>query len=237
MSAAGPSRMYAQQAVAYSARDSMAGRQTDSTEDSPPTHTAPDLEGLCELKKKIIANPPTHCCHCNAEFTENSIVEIRDECIMAYCKKKGACGKSLVLFAGLNLTYPVYAKICPFKSLVVAASEPVVLTLPVESEAGPPITGELSQQEQVEPAIATSVFALPAQALPPGRWQEVIDVYALHNIHRPEEMCALCGKQYREHDTRPCDQNGWVETHSVQYTLPRDWPVYNSSTHSWHSIE
>lgn len=53
MSGAGPSRMYAQQAVAYSVRDSMLGAQTNSTAESPPTQNAPDIAGLCELKRSI----------------------------------------------------------------------------------------------------------------------------------------------------------------------------------------
>ena len=36
------------------------------------------------------------------------------------------------------------------------------------------------------------------------------NIYDLHGITRPEAKCKKCGKQYKDHDRREHDQNGWV---------------------------
>ena len=46
----------------------------------------------------------------------NSFVERPDNSIMAYCKTKDACGRSHVLFAGIDKTIPKYEQICIFES-------------------------------------------------------------------------------------------------------------------------
>jgi hypothetical protein len=116
--------MYAAQSAAFSARDVLLGRKTDSTSDSPPSFTSPNLEELCSLKKKVLAELPTHCIHCDAEYTKKSFVETKDGAVMAYCKQPGACGKSLVLFAGVDLSTPIYIRVCMFQKLT-QSQEPI----------------------------------------------------------------------------------------------------------------
>jgi hypothetical protein len=74
----------------------MGGRKTDSTPTEPPSYKIPDIKGLCELKKKILANLPSQCAHCGKPHKHSlgSFKERSDDEIIAYCKTKEGCGKS-----------------------------------------------------------------------------------------------------------------------------------------------
>lgn len=111
--------MYACQTAAFSFRNqhSFNSNVTDSTPTSPPTHKALDLSAICTQKWEIINNLPHNCVHCSAEFPPKSVVELKDCSIMAYCKKPGACGKSQVLFAGIELKSPIYEQVCAFQAI------------------------------------------------------------------------------------------------------------------------
>ena len=113
----GPRQMYAVQTAAFDFRRSHVGIATDSTPTSPPTRKPLDLEAIAAQKRHIVNNLPTHCSHCNAEFPPQSIVELKDGSVTAYCKKKGACGKSHVLFAGIELKQPIYEQVCVFRRI------------------------------------------------------------------------------------------------------------------------
>ena len=115
MSSSGSSMMYPQQMMAFSSRNAHMGTTTDSTAECPPSTAKPDIKALCELKKKIVGNLPTTCSHCGVALLPQSIIERHTGEVIAYCKAPGACGKSLVLFAGVDLSYPVYKRFCPFK--------------------------------------------------------------------------------------------------------------------------
>lgn len=100
--------MYMCQTVAYQARDKLGGTKTDSTLTAPPSHTPPDITALCELRKKVLSELPKTCAHCKAPLLHSigSFVERPDGSLMAYCKGKGACGRSQVLFAPFDRSVP-----------------------------------------------------------------------------------------------------------------------------------
>lgn len=201
----------------------MLGARTNSTAESPPTQDAPDIAGLCALKRQIVTNLPTACTHCGAELKKEYCVELKDdECIMAYCKTPGACGKSLVLFAGFDRTYPVYTQTCCFKRIEAAPVQPVVpapVTFTAEDAPNSPPT---NAPEMLSASILKEL----------QQEQQQLDIYALHGIERPDSKCANCGKAYSTHN-KTCDQNGWYESSRKCYKLPHDWPTYNSSTKTW----
>ena len=121
---AGPEKMYKCQQAAFDIREVMLGQPTDSTPTTPPTVPDIDLVALCRRKREIINNLPNHCIHCNAEYPKDTLgvfVELRDDSqtIMAYCRKPGACGRSRVLFAGVDLVKPIYEQVCIFSKDVV----------------------------------------------------------------------------------------------------------------------
>ncbi len=95
----------------------MGGLKTDSTPTSPPSHTIPDIKGLCDLKKKILSNLPDKCAHCGKPHKHSlgSYKERDNDEIIAYCKTKDGCGRSQILFAALDLSYPEYKQICIFE--------------------------------------------------------------------------------------------------------------------------
>lgn len=233
------SMMYQHQSLAFEARGACTSAATNSTPNSPPYQGEPDLRRLCDLKKSVIANLPTHCSHCNAPLTPNMCLELRGGEIMAYCKTKGACGKSLVLFAGVDLTYPIYEKFCPFRA-VEAGSAPQTSATPqlispdavhvdpqqpnvAEQHMFPDFSGFPETTPQSSDTIRMQVR--------PGVFRNV-DVYALHGITRPDKVCALCNQTYSAHQDR-CDQHGWKEVRREHYALPEDWPVYDSSQGTW----
>lgn len=221
----GPSRMYVQQTAAFSLRDQFLSElETDSTPESPPSFTAPNLEALADLKRQVLQNPPEKCVHCGAGLTKEMIVELKDGAIMAYCKTKGACGRSLVLFAGVDVTYPIYRKICPFEAVAPAVEAQTVFTA---AEA-------TSIEQSVNVAAMEARFnRMPLDA------QGNLDIYALHGIERPETMCKLCNQTYSAHDSsglRRCDKNGWLEAGRSKYQLPSNWPVYDPVENTWTNI-
>lgn len=227
MSAFSPTQMYAQQAVAYSSRDSLLGETTNSTPESPPTQTPPDIERLCELRRHVLRNLPTTCSHCKAEMLKDDIVDHKGS-IIAYCKTPGACGRSLVLYAGVDFSYPVYEQTCPYKYTPPAAAPTAIPTsftdadiVPVE--AAPLDLAELTQQIQQH-----------ASRLPTDQ-TGALDIYALHGIPNPAHMCDTCGRGPDVH--KKCDQNGWYEVRRQHYTLPANWPRYDSSTKTWTNVE
>ena len=114
--------MYQCQAPAYAARNEIVGKPTDSTPTTPPSVPEIDVEALCKLKREIVSNLPTNCPHCQAEYPRDikgTFVELRNcGSIVAYCKKPGACGRSNVIFAGVELARPVYEQVCVFRRRV-----------------------------------------------------------------------------------------------------------------------
>ena len=140
---------------------------------------------------------------------------------MAYCKKPGACGKSLVLFAGVDLVRPVYRKICPFKKVVgPIAREPVVVTPSTGPQSGDSVGGtemQLPQQPADLPVQEQQIYDI-VELYRRGE----IDEYELHGINRPTDVCALCGKRYDKHEHTSCDQYGWVHDHDELLPLPNE---------------
>lgn len=217
MSESGPSIMYAQQAVAFDARAALMGHTTDSTPETPPTHTAPDIVQLCALKKQVLQNLPTSCVHCKAEIKKEYIVE-HNGSIMAYCKTPGACGRSLVLFAGVDFTYPVYAQTCVYTHA--ERTPPPAFGKP----AGSTQTLSAAELEQAIQQLNVTNFI----NADPG------NIYALHGIPNPAHLCDTCGKSPNQH--KKCDQNGWYEVRRSVYALPSDWPVYSTWTKTWSNV-
>lgn len=117
MSANGPSMMYQVQRPAFEARKTILDACCigPSTATSPPQIQAINIQEVCELKKQAIANKPINCVHCGAKHPERSIIETKDGSIIAYCREKGACGKSNVIFAGIELSTPQFEQVCPFQ--------------------------------------------------------------------------------------------------------------------------
>jgi hypothetical protein len=115
--------MYEIQNFAFAAADVYQPPKTNSTPDHPPVHIV-DLQAACAAKKKIVENLPTKCGHCSTSFNApNCIVEIKDGDVMAYCRGQGGCGKSQVLFVGVNASIPRYRKVCVFKTSVPPAEQ------------------------------------------------------------------------------------------------------------------
>lgn len=225
---AGPRAMYMQQQPAFEARSRMVTDLGPSTETSPPVFTEPDIEGLKNLKKQVVENLPTHCSHCNADMLPDYCCELKDGSVMAYCKKPGACGKSLVLFAGVDLVRPVYRKICPFKKVVSTISREPVSTPSTGPQPGNAADGtetQLPTDLQVPEQQIYDVVELYRRG--------EIDEYDLHGISRPTDICALCSKRYDKHEHTRCDENGWVHDHDELLPLPNDWPRYDRSSHRW----
>lgn len=208
--------MYAQQAVAYDARAALLGQTTDSTPKTPPTQTPPDIVQLCALRKQILKNLPSTCVHCNAEMKKEYIVDHKGS-IMAYCKAPGACGRSLVLFAGVDFTYPVYAQTCVY------THSPAVAAAPVTASHAQPLSA--AEMELVVNELTSTNFNDVG----------AMDIYTLHGIPNPAHLCDHCGKPPSEH--KKCDQNGWYEARRSVYTLPPDWPVYNNGTKTWSNVD
>eukprot|EP01040_Poterioochromonas_malhamensis_P018649 gene18649-21832_t len=255
---AGPHRMYAQQAPAFEARSRMITDLGPSTEDSPPVFTLPDIEGLKALKKQVVENLPTKCVHCEADMLPEYCTELRDGTVMAYCKKRGACGRSLVLFAGVKLVRPVYRKICPFQT----AARPADTLAELETTANPTAEMQTPPLMQMPPLMQLPPQMQPLQQMQAPqmqaqqeRWQHLdtapavepthrpsiferfargqIDVYELHGIKRPDEVCQRCEKSFDEHEHVECDKFGWVHDHDELLEIPADWPTYDHGSHGW----
>jgi hypothetical protein len=138
-----------------------------------------------------------------------------------------------VLFAGLDLTYPIYTKYCPFKDA--AKKEPVVflpeMITPPTTSAVPGAVPSESDLRRGRELTAQEQMQLVEVAQPYNRFQDM-DMYQMHGITNPAAVCELCHKTYSAHMTG-CDQNGWKETSRKVYALPADWPFYHASTGTW----
>lgn len=219
----GPSRMYQSQTAAFLARRSLVTDLGPSTVDTPPVFNPPDIDGLKALKKQVVENLPKTCVHCGAELFPECFLERIDGSIMQYCKKKGACGRSLVLFAGVEMTKPVYRKICPFEKV----------------NNQPPVQGDIFLPTRQQDTSVNSM-----QIEEPRQQQQFdmielmreVDVYALHGIQRPTDVCGLCGLTYDVHEHKPCDQYGWVHDHDERLPLPDDWLIFDPTSHTWLEI-
>jgi hypothetical protein len=108
--------MYNEQGEPYEAPSQFIDTPTNSTADTPPTHAPLDFAGLCNLKKSVVGNLPKNCGHCGAELPPKSIVELKNGEIMAYCRKKGACGRSQTLFESVEFKSPIYEKVCIYET-------------------------------------------------------------------------------------------------------------------------
>lgn len=198
--------MYAVQTAAYEFRGSHVGIETNSTPTTPPTHKPLDLEAITAQKIHIVNNLPTHCAHCQAEFPPQSIVELKDGCVMAYCKQKGACGKSQVLFAGIELKTPIYGKSCRFQRIQPAPREQ---DLPEGTE----------QSSEVVESITAALLA----ELNRPRVITMED-------HNP--TCATCGNGYLSHK-QDVDQNGWRITGYTKLDPLPTWPRFHQASGTW----
>jgi hypothetical protein len=125
----------------------------------------------------------------------------------------------LVLFAGVDMTCPEYEKICPFKAIGEEKEESF-------SDQQPDFDSVAHLEQQALSNVAPNHFEHQQQ-------NNTFDMYALHGITRPEVVCSLCGLTFQQHDTRKCDQNGWLETGRHYLELPSDWPMFDEFTKSW----
>eukprot|EP01033_Poteriospumella_lacustris_P009397 gene9397-6728_t len=223
--------MYAQQAPAFEARSRMITDLGPSTEDSPPVFTLPDIEGLKALKKQVVENLPTKCVHCEADM------------LPEYCVK---------------LVRPVYRKICPFQT----AARPADTLAELETTANPTAEMQTPPLMQMPPLMQLPPQMQPLQQMQAPqmqaqqeRWQHLdtapavepthrpsiferfargqIDVYELHGIKRPDEVCQRCEKSFDEHEHAECDKFGWVHDHDELLEIPADWPTYDHGSHGW----
>lgn len=236
--------MYAQQTVAYAARDALIGETTNSTPESPPILTPPDIVKLCDLRREILRNLPTTCTHCKAEMLKEYIVDHKGS-IIAYCKTPGACGRSLVLYAGVDFSYPIYEQTCRYVytpptaeatvGAAVSAPETAVISTGTEAvDAESFNTPDFVQQLQAD-AVQVPIQQYYSAAHFPLDQNGELDIYTLHGIPNPAHMCDTCGKGPGDH--KKCDQNGWYEVRRGHYALPNNWPRYNSATKTWTNVE
>jgi hypothetical protein len=201
--------MYACQTPAFDQRQQFMPKKTDSTPTTPPTFTQLDVEGLCRAKRNAVRSAPTTCTHC-----ASAAVRICDsgECVMAYCQGK-TCGKSQILFAPPDLTYPVYRKVCVF------------------------VGGDANELPMPSSQRNAANDAPRAQITPEELAQMVAEMNNAQAIHAAQvaslnENCRSCGKRRREHEAN-IDVNGWAEVERRPVTLPKDWPMYVKSSDSW----
>jgi hypothetical protein len=134
------------------------------------------------------------------------------ECVMAYCQGK-TCGKSQILFAPPDLTYPVYRKVCVF------------------------VGGDANELPMPSSQRNAANDAPRAQITPEELAQMVAEMNNAQAIHAAQvaslnENCRSCGKRRREHEAN-IDVNGWAEVERRPVTLPKDWPMYVKSSDSW----
>ena len=131
--------MYQQQAAAYDAARRYGTVKTNSTPDTPPTVTRPDVAALCATKRGIVEKLPTHCPHCQKAYPANSTIERSNGEIVSYCNSKeaGACGKSCVRFVMPDLRVPTYKKFCAYDPVPAPPVDPnaaMMQTMPVPSD-------------------------------------------------------------------------------------------------------
>jgi hypothetical protein len=167
---------------------------------------------------------------------------------MAYCKKKGACGRSHVLFAGVELTRPVYEQVCVFSSRaeefnfvpkqrqpqpVFSGATPteqqeVVQQEPLQQEV---LQQEPLQQEPLQQEVTQHVFQEVSTRAYPDFSRMTND--QMMEMHNP--TCAKCGRRSLDHKN-DVDQNGWRIAYKERIRNPPGLPVYNPSTGNW-SVE
>lgn len=228
----GPRMMYQTQAVAFNARNEILGKATDSTPITPPSVPAIDLNALCKLKRDIVSNLPKNCLHCGAEYpieVKGTFVERDDGSIMAYCKQKGACGRSHVLFAGVELVKPVYEQVCVFTYKGFNSAP-----LGQKEEQAAIIKSSDFQQQLVVPKIEQQQFD-PSDLTAISSIDQIQASFDMSKMTHDEMMelhdptCAKCGLRKLAHKT-DIDKNGWRVARKESLSLPADWPTYYPST-------
>lgn len=218
MSANGPSMMYQVQRPAFEARKTILDACCigPSTSTTPPQIQAINIQEVCALKKQAITNKPLNCVHCGAKHPERSIIETKDGSIIAYCREKGACGKSNVIFAGIELSTPQFEQVCPFQHRN-HIPEPIIFnndSLTSQQIPSQPFSpGDLPAELTQEPIVQRPMF------------REIT-----MEDHSP--TCALCGKRYHEHK-QDCDEFGWRICSRKPVVLPADWPVFQPDLAIW----
>lgn len=55
----------------------MIGKMKDSTPTTPPSMPEIDLNALCQLKREVVMNLPTHCSYCHIEYPKQEEEEER----------------------------------------------------------------------------------------------------------------------------------------------------------------
>lgn len=218
--------MYATQREAFAVRDRALNSATDSTPTSPPSRhlSVPDVAELCRVKRQVVSNLPAKCFHCGADYPPNSegkgtFVERSDGTVMAYCKTKGACGKSHVLFAGVALVIPHYKQVCTFVRR--SAAEATEAAAEQAEHVVPPPTAELIEELQ----------QLQQEAAPqPYRGASGMTSEELREMHDP--TCAACGERWQAHP-KDCDVNGWRIAEQERVPYPADWPRFDERTGTW----
>jgi len=110
---AAPTQLYAIQSAAYDSHAQYNLKKTDSTPTTPPSITPTNAEEACKKKKEIVFALPTKCGHCShpVDADDRCFAEVKGT-VMVYCKKKGGCGRSQVLFVCPDLTIPKYKQVC-----------------------------------------------------------------------------------------------------------------------------
>ena len=111
------SMMYQSQMPAYSAHSAYNAHVSNSTPTSPPEVTPTDITAACTKKKNVVNALPIKCSHCPAALSheDNCFNEMKDGSVIAYCRAKGGCGRSQVLFVAPELSIPKYKQVCVFE--------------------------------------------------------------------------------------------------------------------------
>ncbi len=203
----GPVIMYVQETKAFADRAKLIGTARNSTPSSPPINTNVDIDGLCKLKQKVINNLPLQCGHCGINYLEKtSFAEFMDGTIMAYCKGPGCCGRSMVLFAGVELWTPTYTQICPF---IPFQDEVEEATSPRSPESPSTNSSTSPRSVNIENIIAYQ------------QWSP--------SVRNPDSVCEICSKPFGLHDSyrmTQCDSYGWIANGKRELLTPADWPEY-----------
>src|SRR3990167_3771645 len=199
-------RMYAVQAAAYEARQEYEPYVTKvpSTPETPPVVES-DLTKACEAKKLALVNKPQVCSHCEAPLQTEYFEEFNGT-IFAYCKSKGGCGKSQVLFVNPSRTAPVFAKCCIFEP-----SDP---------------NDVFDRQTLLERTRGESRVAKRSDQLPYAAYKgDYIPISA---------ACLKCDLPFKKHKQN-IDNNGWAQVSTITLQVPEDWP-HNLGGGAWSNI-
>ncbi|KAH3763327.1 hypothetical protein Pelo_4803 [Pelomyxa schiedti] len=92
-----------------------------STADAPPQPLHPaDMVAACAAKKRALAaytRAPTKCAHCPAMIIPNDVAELRNGNLVRFCRGRGGCNQSEVIFVMPPKTVARWGKIkCMFVS-------------------------------------------------------------------------------------------------------------------------